>query len=296
MADQTAMFPLSGTHYIEISEIADPAQRQDLTAVMEELSEFRVMLGRPTIMRLEIQAALHRILGVDTQEPTVALFGNSFAWAFGMRGGLRILGADGQDLTDARRDTDLYRQISREFERGMLAGPADDEAAQMRLDGHYRPELVRATAERRAEQEREQAARLDAEPRWRRGRLRDVISARELTLEWSDPITEALIEAGTTISQVFGTDRNAIRSFADGMPSNCVAVSLKTHYHRDRQHLWTVNDIEDIDALSAAVPYCDAVLTDKAARNAIVTTKVDQQAGTFMPRTARDLADWLIGG
>src|SRR4051812_8463039 len=44
----TALFPLSATHYMEMSGIADPAQRRDIAAVMDELSEFRVLLGRPT--------------------------------------------------------------------------------------------------------------------------------------------------------------------------------------------------------------------------------------------------------
>ena len=71
---------------------------------------------------------------------------------------------------------------------------------------------------------------------------------------------------------------------------------MKTAYHRNGQHNWTVNDIHDIDAWAVAVPYCDAVLTDKAARNAVVSTKVDRQAATFMPRTAGDLVEWLDSG
>lgn len=48
------------------------------------------------------------------------------------------------------------------------------------------------------------------------------------------------------------------------MPSVRVAVSLKTHYHKNRQHNWTTNDMYDIDALAVAMPYCDAVFADKA--------------------------------
>ncbi|KQS69831.1 hypothetical protein ASG41_21270 [Modestobacter sp. Leaf380] len=45
-----------------------------------------------------------------------------------------------------------------------------------------------------------------------------------------------------------------------------------------------------------AVPYGDAALTDKAARNAIVSMRFDRQAATFMPRTAGDLAERLDSG
>jgi hypothetical protein len=137
---------------------------------------------------------------------------------------------------------------------------------------------------------------LDSAPLWRRGRLRDVVSARELVLEWTDALNEALAERGMSPEDLFGSDREVIRAFADGMPSNSVVISMKTAYHRNSQHNWTANDIHDSDALAVAVPYCDAVLTDKAARNAVVSMKVDRRVGTFMPRTAGDLAEWLNTG
>jgi hypothetical protein len=71
------------------------------------------------------------------------------------------------------------------------------------------------------------------------------------------------------------------------------AISLKTRYHRDRQHQWTANDINDIDALAIAVPYCDAVFTDKAARNTLAVSRELRPFGTFLPRKPGELAEWL---
>jgi hypothetical protein len=70
-------------------------------------------------------------------------------------------------------------------------------------------------------------------------------------------------------------------------------VSLKAAYHKDNRHEWTTNDIHDIDALSIAVPYCDAVFTDKAARNKVVSSPELEVFGTVLPRTPEKLADWL---
>ncbi|MCA0146666.1 hypothetical protein [Blastococcus sp. LR1] len=292
----TALFPLSATHYMEMSGIADPAQRRDVASVMEELSGFRVLLGRPSIMRLEIEAALDRIQGLSSPVDTLALLGRSVGWAYGRRGGLRM-GYDGRDVTSEFEQQPWYQEMLRAFERRMLEGLSDAEDASLRLtNSDYQPEFVQQFSEQRARQEREQAARLDAAPRWRRGRLRDVISARELALEWAEALNEAVAQRGMSLDDLFGTDREAIRAFADGMPSNSVVISIKTAYHRNDQHNWTANDIHDIDALAVAVPYCDAVLTDKAARNAVVSTKVDRQAATFMPRTAGELAEWLDSG
>ena len=97
----------------------------------------------------------------------------------------------------------------------------------------------------------------------------------------------------TTIGQAVQGDRNSIRAFADGMPSNRVAITVKTCYHRDGQHRWTSNDIHDIDALAIAVPYCEAVFTDKAVRNALTASREILPLGTFLPRRPSNLTDGI---
>jgi hypothetical protein len=92
-----AVFPLSATHYVEMSGIRDPAQRVAVAGVMEDLSGFQVLLGRVTIAELEIDAMLDALLGTETAGPRIALLGPTFGWAFEMRGGLTIRDADGND-------------------------------------------------------------------------------------------------------------------------------------------------------------------------------------------------------
>lgn len=296
-----AIFPLSATHYVEMSGIRDPAQRAAVARVMEDLSGFQVLLGRVTIAELEIDAMLDALLGTETAALRIALLGPTFGWAFGMRGGLTIRDADGNDSTASMREMvgdQEFERIMAEanlaLERGMLAGPPDEELATLRAMG-YAPEKTHAMTEQRAQQERDLAARLDADDRWRRGRLRDVIGASELTHEWIDQITRAVLARGTNIGEVVRQDRALMRAFADGMPSSRVAISLKTRYHRNGQHQWTANDVHDIDALAVAVPYCDAVFTDKAARGALAASPEIRPLETFLPRRPRELADWIGG-
>jgi hypothetical protein len=103
---------------------------------------------------------------------------------------------------------------------------------------------------------------------------------------------EISAEMNITLDQVL-TDRGKLREFCDRMPSTRVAASLKAGYHRDGRHVWTSNDIHDIDALAIAVPYIDAVFTDKAARNQVVTNRELEVFDTFLPRKPEELADWL---
>jgi hypothetical protein len=296
-----AVFPLSATHYVEMSGIRDPAQRLAVAGVMEDLSGFQVLLGRVTIAELEIDAMLDSLLGTQTAGPRIALLGPTFGWAFGMRGGITIRDADGNDSTASMREMVGDREFERimaeanlTLERGMLAGPPDEELPTLRAMG-YAPEKTHEMTEHRAQQERDLAARLDADDKWRRGRLRDVIGASELSHEWIDQITRATLARGTNLGEVVRQDRALMRAFADGMPSSRVAISLKTRYHRDGQHQWTANDIHDIDALAVAVPYCDAVFTDKAARSALTVSREIRPLGTFLPRRPRQLADWIGG-
>jgi hypothetical protein len=74
------------------------------------------------------------------------------------------------------------------------------------------------------------------------------------------------------------------------MPSTRVAVSVKERYHRDNLHDWTSNDI---DAAAIALPYCDAVFADKAARNGVDQAKELRVFGTFLPRHPQQLTEWL---
>jgi hypothetical protein len=294
-----AVFPLSGTHYMEMSGILDPAQRTAIAEVMESLSGFRVLLGRVTLAELEIDAMISALLSPGSAAERIDLLGPTFGRAFGMRGGLTIRDADGSDSSASMREEIGDREFERimaeatlAFERGMLAGPPDEEIAALRAAG-YAPEKTREVTEKRAQQERDLSARLDEDDKWRRGRLRDVVSASELTHEWLDQITRATLARGTSIGQVVGGDRERMRAFVEGMPSSRVAISLKTRYHRDGRHQWTANDIHDIDALAIAVPYCDAVFTDKAARNALAASRELRPFGTFLPRKPGELAEWL---
>ena len=45
----------------------------------------------------------------------------------------------------------------------------------------------------------------------------------------------------------------------------------------------------------AAVPYCDAVFTDKASRDKVISCAEVEVFHTEMPRKPEDLADWLDG-
>jgi hypothetical protein len=295
-----ATFVLSSTHFTEVYNIESVDQRREIVTVMEELTDFHYLLGRPPIQELEVEAALSDVPGVTIQpQGPIALVGQSGLWAFGKRGGLRLDAPDPAAAAAAicselglDPGADALAALNRWAERSLLIGP----------DDHHDPELIamgytranwHAILERRAQQERELANELDTNPHLRAGRLRDVINAREMSIELIDIVTTVTMAMGTTIGELLDYDREKLRNFSDGMPSSRVATSMKERYHKDSRREWTTNDIHDIDALAIAVPYCDAVFTDKAARNNVKQGKELAVFGTALPRTPAELTDWL---
>ncbi|MFJ3580977.1 hypothetical protein ACIPPS_01900 [Streptomyces sp. NPDC090127] len=297
----TTVFPLSSTHYMEMSNIKDPRQRADIAMVMEELSGFRTILSRTIIMRFELEEALQdypQVRGPQMQRVPLLNFG--VGPSLGIRGGLQIRSSDGTDVTattrqkwpggpsafDAwKRDAELYA------ERAILRGPSDEEVPALKARG-WDPTVARTTAEKRAEQERDQGRRLDADPRWRKGRLRDVVSARYLLIELRNALNESLGARGIQIEDAF-PNRESARHFVAKMPSADVDVTLTTAAHRNRDKSWKVNDIFDIDALSIAAPYCDVVATERHASSVLNAAKIPGKAGTRIVPTLSDLVTIL---
>ncbi len=147
-------------------------------------------------------------------------------------------------------------------------------------------------ANRRAQQETEQVARFDADPAWRRGRIRDVVTAREVIIEVNEHLWKGLADRGVELEKAFPDPEETIAAW-NSMPSFDVAVTMKTEYHRDPSHRWTPNDIHDIDALGSTLPYCSIVVTDKAAASHAVRTGLAERLGTIVLSRVSDVLRYL---
>jgi hypothetical protein len=293
----TAAFVLSGTHYIEMLKIKDPAQRQALADIMEELTDFAALVSRVVVMELELTAMLDPFAREPSPLPMIPLIGRGVRHAFGVQSGLRIMGPSG-DETDrvrarkgAKAFDDFVAQANLLLERSALRGPTDGEVESLRALG-WNPEAVRQVAERRAAEERVQTLRLDGGGPWRHSRLRDVVSARELIIEFQDILPRALAERGLVLSDVISGQQSA-RAFVRAMPSTDVSIKLKTAWLRNRDKHWTANDIYDIDAMSLAVPYCDVVVTEKACHHAQEAARLGKRMHTALLRNLQDLPSTL---
>jgi hypothetical protein len=285
---------------MEVAKIVDPSRRSNLAKIMEELSDFATLAARHIVMRLEIEAVLERELGVaPSPPPLVHLIGCGAMHSVGAAGDLRITDASGDDVTDLARakvGAEAFDQLLADarlaLERGILAGPRDDaEAANLRANG-WRPDAAVTVAQERADRENELVGILNDDPRWRTGRLRDVVSARELTHELWDALTESLDARGMARVDLF-SDRRRIRRFVRSMPSAEVVIEMKTTRHRNPSMNWDTNTIFDIDAMALSVPYCDVVVTERHAYSLLHQAKLGERMDTALMRSPEELVDWL---
>lgn len=285
------LFPLSGAHYFELYKNRQSRQRVALAGVMRELSGFSTLISRVLVWQLELASVLAGLTGRPSRAEVLPLLGHGIAWAFGLRG-LRIM-HDEEDVTETFRTAhpQKYADAISAVEWSLLTGPTESDLVSLNAVG-WDPLAAIHVAEKRAQQEREQALRFDQNDRWRRGRLRDAIIARELSLEWIEQLNGVLTSHGLRITDVM-TDRDGARRLVRAMPSNEVAIELKTAAHRNPQHNWTANDITDIDAMALAVPYCDVVVTEKHAWNALRAAHLDRRMNTVILRRLEELPEHL---
>lgn len=80
-AEGRAVFPLSEVHFMEVAHsVPSPRQRGHVADVIEELSDFTYLLGRPFLVQLEITAGLDKIYGTPPSYVPVPLLGSSALW------------------------------------------------------------------------------------------------------------------------------------------------------------------------------------------------------------------------
>jgi len=285
---------LSGAQYREILKIKDPAQRQALAEIVEELTDFTYLAGHVEIMRLEMECTLNRLTpttGIDWT--AIDLLGQSALNVVGRKGGLRIM-QEGEDVTASLLAEDpeweaRLAAMNRMAEQMLLRGPSDEEAEEIRADG-YAPE--------RAEQQLVNNATLEnawseqIAPHRANYSLRRLVSARYLYLELNEMLAAELQARGLRLEDLFPSPEHADR-FVLSMPSSAVTVSMKAQYHQDASRVWTANDMYDIDALALSLPYCDVVFADASTRDAAIRRGLDRHFSTFLPRKPADLVEHL---
>lgn len=274
-------------------------QRETLACVIEDFTGFACVLPFATIAGLELDEVVGRISKRGRYFHPVDLQGHGVLRACGLQGGIRVWDASGADVTakvraeapigPAQFDKRL-EAAERDLDRSVLRGPSSDDEEQYLRDLGWDPSVARRVAIQQLERENEQAARLKADPTWRRGRLRDLITARYLGLDIENTRGRVLREHDARMSRLT-PDIDAARRFADSMPATDNRITLLTAKHRNVDSKWTPNDIFDIDALAVSAAYCDVVVAERHSMHVLRQAGVEQRYETALLTSLDQLAE-----
>ena len=304
-AAEGVAFPLSTTHYRETSKITSPRQRLDLARTMASISHCRTLRARQVLLRHQMLHAMHLTFGLPTFRPQPPeVLGTGVGWAFvgeSSHGSLR--GADGAPIDPATIDgmPEFVRKANQFTEMMVLAGPSDEEIAELREHYGYRPEAVDEVEAGSLNWETSYVELLAEHPA-SKAELRVRLQARELIHEHQAMLNALLGEYRINLSREVGynpdrpsVSRRRMVAFADAVPSLRIAVDLKVELFRGAAKPWSMNAVHDIDALSMAVPYCHIVVPDREMASLLSRSRAAERHGTRIITALSDLPGALPG-
>ncbi len=297
-----AVFPISASIYMEVTKIGQRRQRHDLRTVIERVSGYRVIAPRVVIGEHEVEAMLDRLLG-PSPDPIHAI--DYLDWGFerahGKVRGFKVKSeATGENVTDEARSkypdgpkTSVvkFSRAELELNRWVLDGPTAAEELTLPAFGYDRMATFKVQTQRAA-QEIELVEWFNADPSRRGPRLRDVVVLSEIATEIKEVFERGVNARRADLDTVLAKFGPGLDAY-DSMPSFDVAVSLRTAYHRNPEHPWKPNHIQDIDALAESVPYCDIVVTDKEEASHLMQTSVAERLQTTILSRVTKLPRYL---
>lgn len=264
------VIPLSASHYLELWHRRSKESRESVGAIMRDLSLYATLAPIQRIRELEVAAAVDRFAGLA---PTVV--GRSEVLASGANhafdsefGRFRFV-----ERLETEKDAEGPAvPAPEEFGRLNLRGPNWEWLQLVGTQEIVEKDGVDRTPEHRlgnryAAQELGLRSKLEDDPA-RRRRLADIIVTQEI-VDLTEQINSACVERRTDPHGVFLGNADfddpptAMRAFVAAMPSVQVLATLRLWKHRDLTHPWEQHDKGDLIALSAAIPYCDAVVTER---------------------------------
>jgi hypothetical protein len=274
-----ASFPLSTAHVFETWKQHRAEKRLPLAKAMMEISRNDAIASPQRLVPAELDRALHRRFGRPEHPPEVQPFGHGLAH---LSGGLA-----------PELDPELVRYI-REAHPGfdetqivdwtdalLLAGPAAD----LPVAGIGQPPLQ--FAEGFAADQTELQERFKREGTSKDERRRAV--AASMLLDIQEPLKDALRGAHVALDEFMDLDRSGLIDFMLDLPSRVALLELMWRQHADLGTKWVANDLNDLVYLSAAIGYCDIVVTERRWSAILNSTDVPSRTATVVLAKLADL-------
>jgi hypothetical protein len=286
-----ASFPLSATHYMETWNARSARQRWSLASTMLKLARPgasirpHTIAGPPEVLPMELDIALQRRFGRPLVVRRWPVFGEGVGHAFG-RPAIRYEAPGDLPLSREQRRAVEYDAL-RLFEAALLAGPpVDFPIPGMDRQGYRTPSRAYMEGEKnqvelfkQIQATREQRARYLAA-----GSVIDILQ----------PLNDALFRAAIYPQELMSLSKQEMTDFLRDIPTRDVDYELHCLRHENPQLPRRLGDLQDLVALSVAVVYCDAVVTERFWASLIRRAGLDRRYDTTVLSNVSDLMPLLL--
>jgi hypothetical protein len=292
---RAAFFPVSRETVVESNKYGGLEGRAQFAKTVLEIGHLQSFASRRAIRRLELDAAFSALIG-----PSRVELGPYFLV------GRTILHAFDQEIVMPRWDTATGASINEKSEawtestRDEAERLGGFEYLQVALlcTGNDSGELTKPSEKALARETyvlQQFSAHQFNHRHNRRRYLGNLLAARELAYETDhSDLDEALENRGTSFAEWIKRDDHELGlKLINGMPSHAVSIALRMSYYRKRDMKLTQNHVHDMAFLSMAVPYCDAVYTDKAVRKELAAANLGRRMHTKLLENPTDAADYI---
>jgi hypothetical protein len=281
-----ASFPLSAQHYYETHLRGDPASRMDLALTMLDLSQHDAIAPPGVLVPYEIEVALIRQLQLPNDRPhAVQVFGKGANHVFNTKMFTYEAPAKYEDIRiPAELQAEATARGSKMIEVMTLAGLPPSETTRLKLNEHNR--LTGSRFVSGQEDLRDRLAEIG------RGRLEDAMTATAIA-DILDLLLATCVRLGIDPGKLFDGGTKMLGPLVHDIPSRWVEREMRRLRHANPQKQWEGNDLNDVTALSIAVPYCDVVVTERQWTHLARAAKLDQRYGTTVISDLRRLPELL---
>lgn len=114
-----------------------------------------------------------------------------------------------------------------------------------------------------------------------------------LQIVLKDEVNKALSFYKKTLDEIISMGDNVFKVFIENIPGLDVETQLVVRRNANRGKTIDKNDFADISALTAAIPYCDMVVTENTWRDLAVRSGLDKKYNTVIISDIRKLENYL---
>lgn len=283
--------PLSAVHYMETLVRTNAPSRHRLATVMAELSRFDTIAPPSAVLPRELDIALNTMVGKPSDPRPVEPFGWGVWFAFGSSAPAYELPVEVKEQLTAGRAAEFER-VGRLFvEHEAIMGPPEGVPMPGMVENRYYADF----GERYVLGEQQLAEAMQTHKLLRH--LDDVIAATEV-IDILPPLNKTLERTGALSDSEWRRldSRAGLEELLHRLPSRSVAYELRKLRHQNRQTKWEPNDLEDLAALSIAIPYCDIVVTEQQWVHLARRARLDSKFGTAVVGNVRDAVPHIVAG